>query len=500
MSYACRNLAVQFIGLIPAKKLKRVKYLMLSSQLLLLAFMGYWLYSQYKSTSTDFRKAITAQFEESQRKVSDSLLLGDLTKEGLLPHPSQIATIDVHSKSSIELSPEAKTSHNFDIIRTQNINRPWEPKPGEAFVLENNGPDTNSHLPFRKDVNFSVIIRRANAIADSDETRLFHRDTLMFNSEFEKKMKENGWGFKIKWLRDSMSGPRGKKNIYIKSQYFTNSYGVEISHFSWYLIKKISPQILFTLALLVVTGFASRLAYKSLKEQVALGTIKNDFISNMSHELKTPVSTIKVALEALDTYNVIEDKKTAKEYLEMANIEVKRLDLLINQALNTSLLEDGRIAFHKEKEDLQKLVSEVLDVLKLRFAQQHAQVNYNKSGNRFYSQVDKLHIQGVLINILDNSLKYGGKDPIIDVNITEDEKETTITIADKGPGIPAAYLDKVFEKFFRVPTGNEHNVKGYGLGLSYAKQVMQQHGGSIKAANKPEGGSIFTLTFIKDAA
>ena len=475
---------------------------MLISQALLLVFMSYWLYNQYKTSRIDFQKAVIAQFDESQRKISDSLLLIYLAQS---PIPTSFIANDI----TVSDSSLPRDNHQVRIV----IN---DSAPGQHFEMRRmnlkNGQLRDStfiintektagitdSLPPKLGANISLIINKLKGYTDSNQATLFHKDTVLFNKMFSQKMKENGWQFNLKWTKDSTTSLNNQKNIYIKSEYFTNSYGLEVSHFSWYLLKKISPQILFTLILLIITGLAFRLSYTSLKEQITLGTMKNDFISNMSHELKTPVSTIKVALEALDTYKVIEDRETAKEYLEMANTEVKRLDLLINQALNTSLLENGKVAFHKEKEDLQKLTSEVLEVLKMRFAQHRAAVIFNHKGSNFFSQVDKLHIQGVLINILDNSLKYAGENPSIAIDITELEKEIRITIGDSGPGIPVAYLDKIFEKFFRVPTGNEHSIKGYGLGLSYARQVMEQHGGSIKAANVQPGGTVFTLTFMKD--
>jgi len=471
---------------------------MLLSELLLLAFMGYWLYTQYNGSRDDFQKALLGQFEESQRKISDSLLLKQLVNINLTPGSSMVETIDVHPKEPLDLDLNTKGNHNFDVIHTQEIKRPGGPVAGETYVLNSaNINDTSGHLHLRKDVNVKVVIGKITGFVDSNESFLFTRDTVLFNDLFAKKMKENGWNFKLKWTNDSTGAQLNKKRIFIKSDYFTSSYGIEVSHFSWYLLRKISPQVLFTILLLLITGFAFRLAYMGLKEQTMLSSIRNGLISNMSHELKTPVSTIKVALEALDTYDVLQDKEKAREYLAMANMEMKRLDLLINQSLNTSLMEEGRFVFHKEKEDLQRLMVEVLGVMKIRFAQQRADVHYDYSGNNFFTMADKLHIQGVLINILDNCLKYAGQNPSINIMIKELDQQIEISIADKGPGIPPAFHDRIFEKFFRVPSGNEHSVKGYGLGLSYAAQVMQQHGGSIKVANHPGGGAIFTLTFNK---
>ena len=117
------------------------------------------------------------------------------------------------------------------------------------------------------------------------------------------------------------------------------------------------------------------------------------------------------------------------------------------------------------------------------------------TGEQFISNLDRLHTQGVLINLIDNSIKYGVKPVEIKISLTEKDNCIQLSVTDNGPGIPEEYRERVFDKFFRVPTGNKHNTKGYGLGLSYAAQVMQQHMGSIRLANVPEGGCSFTLTF-----
>lgn len=475
--------------------------MMLFSELLLLAFMCYWVYNQYKNARSDFQQALAVEFDESQRQISDSLLMGHF-KEHALP-AAKINTVNTNDSNGhqpqntgikIAFGPKGNTVNYYKIegtVRndTKKISQELEHDSTRSAFISQDLPGNDVQV-------VNIIYRNLKFFADSNSAALFRNDTSLFNKEFSRKMKDKGWGIHIKWTEDS-AFRKDNKRFYIKSDYFTNSYGVEVSHFSWYLLKKVSPQILFTLALLIITGLAFRFAYKSLKEQIMLGTLKNDFISNMSHELKTPVSTIKVALEALETYNVIADREKAKDYLEMANLEMKRLDLLINQALNSSLLEDGKIAFHNNKEDLEAVTSEVLDILRVRFNQQQAIISFEHTGSNFDANVDKLHIQGVLINILDNCLKYAGAAPSITVSITELENELQIAVADNGPGIPKEYIDKIFEKFFRVPTGDEHNIKGYGLGLSYAAQVMQQHGGSIKVANLATGGSIFTLSFPK---
>ena len=130
-----------------------------------------------------------------------------------------------------------------------------------------------------------------------------------------------------------------------------------------------------------------------------------------------------------------------------------------------------------------------------RFDKNNTTLTFETFGNDFNVPADKLHIQGVLVNLIDNSLKYGVKPVHININLVEQNGKVQLALTDNGPGIPEEYREKVFEKFFRVPNANRHNTKGHGLGLSYAAQVMRQHNGSINVKNLVEGGCRFTLSF-----
>lgn len=226
-----------------------------------------------------------------------------------------------------------------------------------------------------------------------------------------------------------------------------------------------------------------------------LNILRNDFISNISHELKTPVSTITVALEALKDFDRIKDPVKSNEYLEIAFNEMKRLDKLVTQILNTSILDDKNQYLQIEETDLVLLTNEVLSSMQARFSKQGAKVEFKTDLMTCMLSIDRLHIQGVLLNLLDNSLKYTTGVPEILVRIEERKNNVLLAIRDNGPGIPDEYIRKVFDKFFRVPKGDTHDVKGYGLGLSFADLVMKHHSGSIGVRNLKEGGCIFTLVF-----
>ncbi|MGZ4116546.1 MAG: sensor histidine kinase, partial [Bacteroidia bacterium] len=272
-------------------------------------------------------------------------------------------------------------------------------------------------------------------------------------------------------------------------------YGAAIYQYNSYLIKKIFPEIAFAFILILLTGFAFGISFHSMKKQSRLNILKDNFINNVSHELKTPVSTIKVAIEALQNFNALENPKITAEYLEMARLETERLEQLIDHILNTSVLESGKEIMHFEKTDLNELIQDTLTSLKWKFEKQSAQIKFHQAKYPVILNIDKLHIQGVLINLIDNSLKYNSGIPEISISTFSSNNFFKITIEDNGPGIPEEYIDKVFDRFFRVPHGDTHNVKGYGLGLTYAAQVMQQHKGTIEVKNREPKGCIFTLSF-----
>lgn len=433
-------------------KITRIKSLMLLSYTMLIAFAGHWLYTQYVNEKNQLQKDIAKLFTNVQEQISDSLLWEKVVNPSL----------NGHAIAQVQVADTLRLAAGADPITEQGVRQ---------------------------------VLKNVRKLSKAEEKEMFRVDTIVFNEIFTQRMHDHGWDFSSQWVNTKSNPRRADGDIFIMSNFFTSEYGVVIRHYASFLAKRMLPQVFFILFLLAITAIAFRTTYISLKKQMGLTELKDDFISNMSHELKTPVATVKVALEALNNFNVMEHPERSKEYLQMAVIEMSRLELLVNRALSTSLLESGKLALQKEKYDLKALTEEVLLGLQLKLQQHDAKVVLETVGNNFLSSVDKMHTQGVLINLIDNSIKYGVKPVEIKITLTEQDETIQLAVADNGPGIPEEYSERVFEKFFRVPTGNRHNTKGYGLGLSYAAQVMQQHMGSISVANIPNGGCRFTLTF-----
>ena len=260
---------------------------------------------------------------------------------------------------------------------------------------------------------------------------------------------------------------------------------------------RILPQILFSTFLLGSIFLSFLMIGRSLSKERQLANLRTDFMSNMSHELKTPVSTISVALEALSNFNAIDDIEKRKEYIDISKIEIDRLGLLVDKTLNISLFEQGKFIQEKQITNLKSEIEKVLSTLKVSLESQNATVNFASIGNDFNAMLDKTHIINVVHNLIENAIKYSPEFANIFIELKENPKDIILSIRDTGKGIPLEYQDKVFDKFFRIPEGNTHNTKGHGLGLSYVKEVIEKHQGSITLESQLSQGSTFTIQLPK---
>ncbi|WP_247237309.1 sensor histidine kinase KdpD [Telluribacter sp. SYSU D00476] len=260
-----------------------------------------------------------------------------------------------------------------------------------------------------------------------------------------------------------------------------------------FLFRKIIPQLLFSVFLLAVTSLAFAVIHLNLQRQRRLIQLKNDFISNVTHELKTPIATVGVALEALQSFDVDRNPEQTREYLDISRKELDRLSMLVDKVLKMALFEQQDLALTPERLDADQLVRQVLSTMKPQLEKYGALCTYEPHGDNFTLLADRVHLTNVLYNLLDNALKYSEGTPTVSIRLSTTDEQLRLEVLDKGIGIPAEYRHRIFEKFFRVPSGNIHNVKGYGLGLSYVASVVKAHQGRIEVESEPQQGSRFTL-------
>jgi signal transduction histidine kinase len=241
------------------------------------------------------------------------------------------------------------------------------------------------------------------------------------------------------------------------------------------ILKRILGGIL--ISALLVLAVISCLFYllKVIKHQKQLAEVKNDLISNIPHEFKTPIATIGVALESISNFNAIEDKEKTKKYINMSAAQLDKLNIMVEKLLETATLDSDNLELNKESIDLVELLNALVNRYKIQFPEKEFNTSFKVES--LNSNIDVFHFENALNNILDNAVKYGGD--MISIDLATKEKSLDILISDNGNTLTKANKERIFEKFYRVPKGNTHDVKGFGIGLYYAKTIIDKHNGSI---------------------
>ncbi len=252
------------------------------------------------------------------------------------------------------------------------------------------------------------------------------------------------------------------------------------------------------LIILIVISFY--LLFKVIYNQKHLAEVKNDFISNMTHEFKTPISTISLACEALGDKDMVEnaDADTISPFVKMIKDENKRLSGLVESILQSAIIEKGELKMKNEPLELNEIVSSVVSKAKMRVTATGGKITLEQAAGLMPFKGDLMHTTNVVSNLIDNAIKYSKDKVDITVSTEKQDGQYIFTVTDKGIGIKNEYLDRIFDKLYRVPTGNVHDVKGFGLGLSYVKAIVDLKGWEINVKSKFGEGSTFTVIINKN--
>ena len=218
-----------------------------------------------------------------------------------------------------------------------------------------------------------------------------------------------------------------------------------------------------------------------INQQKHLAEIKNDLISNITHEFKTPITTVATALEAINNFNVIDDKEKTQKYLAMSSTQIKKLHNMVEKILETATLDSEKLLLKKEEINLVELLENTTQ--KFTLLESVKQISFKNITNELFYEVDVFHFENALSNLIDNAVKYGGD--IIEVELVKGLSAIEIIVADNGKGIEKQQQEKIFDKFYRIPKGNTHDVKGFGIGLYYSQKIVEKHGGVISLNAKP---------------
>lgn len=285
--------------------------------------------------------------------------------------------------------------------------------------------------------------------------------------------------------------------IFPKNKHQNNYFGVHFPNLNTYLTKEMTNWFFSTIVLilfLLILAYAIFIIFR----QKRLSEIQKDFVNNMTHEFKTPLATIKISSEVLKNPKIINNPERLLNYATIINNETTHLTNQVERVLQMAKSGKDTIQLNREELLLDTLLDGMLDkTYKPLIRSRGGDIKVTITPPHISIYVDELHFKNVISNLLDNAIKYCSNNPIIEINCKEQKDGVSISIKDNGIGISKENLPHIFDKFYRIPTGNLHDVKGFGLGLNYVKLICKQHGGNIKVSSELEKGSEFCIFIPK---
>ncbi len=256
-------------------------------------------------------------------------------------------------------------------------------------------------------------------------------------------------------------------------------------------IVKGSLQAALILLILIVGSYIYML--KTIFDQKKLSAIKNDFINNMTHELKTPIATVSAIIESMQNFGVLDDKEKTDKYLGLSKKELGRLSGLVEKVLNMAREEREALKMNPEELNFRDLCNNIVNSQKVKQEEKDVSFEIKIDEDAEKLKVDRFHMVNVMQNLIENSIKYSGDSVKIEIQCQRTKYAFRIAVSDNGSGIAKKHQSKVFDQFYRVPSGNIHNVKGFGLGLHYVKNIVEKHNGHISLNSEAGKGTTFII-------
>lgn len=278
-------------------------------------------------------------------------------------------------------------------------------------------------------------------------------------------------------------------NIFIEPKYLTLYFPDQAN----YILRTMWWMLVASGVFILMIIFSFYFTVSTIFRQKKLSEIKNDFISNMTHEFKTPISTISLACEVLNDASVEKSPERVRNYVKVIGEENKRLSTLVENILQTAILDKGEFKLKVQDVDVHTIIQHAINNIRLQVEKREGHIITHLDAGQHVLQADKVHLTNIIYNLVDNALKYTDQKPVIEISTRSTSNGISISVKDNGIGISKENQRKIFDTLYRVPTGNIHNVKGFGLGLSYVKAVVEKHGGSISVDSELGRGSTFSI-------
>lgn len=269
-----------------------------------------------------------------------------------------------------------------------------------------------------------------------------------------------------------------------KSTFFARGQGMEMKfdNASLFILKRGALDI--SISLLISAAVIGSLLYlfRIINEQKQLAEIKNDLISNITHEFKTPIATVSTAIEAISHFNQANDPAKTAKYLDISSNQLTKLNGMVEKLLETASLDSDELALHLESVELVKFTQQIFD--KFQVIKGDKTLFFQTANSELFKEIDPFHMENAVSNLIDNAIKYGGNE--ITIKLSSQNDQVIWQVMDNGGGIDKTHQPRIFDQFYRIPTGNVHDVKGFGIGLYYTKKIVEKHQGKISLTVSPD--------------
>ena len=466
-------------------KYRRILYFISLVILLTFCVQGYWSYKNYLSEKQQFINDVQLSLDNAMEMYYNTLAKQNVFALAKGTEFSNDLIIDVASDSlnsiwsrfEIPDSSEFRQISMFKSTNQDSLRIQFD----DHFPVDLKGQvkiSTDSLSAQFKMLTSKIIVSFSeDTLSIKSIDSLIHRELQRKNIDIEYGLRYLSHFRKAEELRTAFikSSPL---SVTTNSPFLENHGSLELffENNTLLVLKRNAVSLLLSFILLASVIACLLYLLKVIKNQKQLAAIKNDLISNITHEFKTPLSTISVALEGIQRFNGDKNPEKSLQYADMSRKEVEKLTLMVEKLLETATLDSDRLALNLEETDLVPLVEKASILPEDMLHGKH--LTFRTDLVTCMLKVDQFHFTNALNNMIDNALKYGGNE--IQVNLNRNIKGIEISIKDNGTSFSRQQANKIFEKFYRVPKGNTHDVKGFGIGLYYTKNIIEKHGGTIE--------------------
>lgn len=500
----------------------------LTSMLGLIAIQIYWITNSYtikeKYFNYQVNKALsqvikTLETNETIFEISNEVFQLAENKDSVIErsvrnfdqsiddHKNDIHTIANRSSVTVSGNQVIKLDTNLAI----SLNPCTEKKENKNEFLKISSSEVKSIIQNKVDNKTLFVEKIVNQILNYNEDIIDRLSKIDLKKLIDNKLKDHDINIDFEYAINS-DGERkftskpfkeSSSKIYSKKLFPNNLFHdndfleLYIPGRTSFIVKTMIPIILITIILTFLIIGVVVFNFIIILRQKKLGDIKNDFVNNLTHELKTPIATISLAGQMLSDKDIRSTEASVERYAKIIGQESNRLTKQVEKVLQIALIDKGELKLRNTKINLNQLIEKICRPFILKIENFDGELLIHTPKQPVWIYADELHIGNIINNLLDNALKYKLNTPNINISLLEKENSIEISVTDNGIGMTKIDQLRIFEKFYRVEGGNVHNIKGFGLGLSYVKKIIDLYKGKIEVKSKLHHGSTFTITLPK---